>query len=61
MGFQVEITPDHILLADDEGEIVYWDKQEWVDDPQLTINIAVAIHNGHLYGTTFLRNLLRKR
>ncbi len=32
----VEITKDHVVIFDDDGrEVVYWDKKEWEDEPEI--------------------------
>lgn len=40
----VRITDDYIQIVDDTGdEVVYWDRQEWIEDPEVTLSIAQAI------------------
>jgi len=32
----VEIAKDHVVIFDDDGrEVVYWDKKEWEDEPEI--------------------------
>lgn len=40
--YAVELAPDHLSIRDEQGEVVYWDVQEWVDDPSLVMVIANA-------------------
>ncbi len=56
--FTVDIHPDSIVLMDEKGEIVYWDKQEWIDDPSLVLSIANAINQGHVNGGSAVRLLI---
>lgn len=37
------ISEDGIYINDDDGEIVSWIMQEWIDDPEVVISIASAI------------------
>lgn len=48
--FTAYITADHVSLSDAEGELVHWDRQEWLDDPDLAVTIANAINVGYLAG-----------
>lgn len=41
---RVECTNDHISISDDKGEIVYWDRAEWKEDPILLPIIANACY-----------------
>ncbi len=40
----IACSPDSISIKDSKGEIVYWDKQEWLEDPSLIISIANACY-----------------
>lgn len=40
----VRITDNYIQIVDDTGnEVAYWDRQEWVEDSEVTLSIAQAI------------------
>lgn len=41
---EIKYTEDSISISDSLGEIVYWDKQEWVEDPTLVLSIAHACY-----------------
>jgi hypothetical protein len=56
--FTVDIHSDSIVLMDEKGEIVYWDRQEWIDDPSLVLLIANAINQGHINGGSAVRLLI---
>jgi hypothetical protein len=45
-NLNVEITNDYVSITEDSGEeVVYWDQQEWIEDPELVVPaIANAIH-----------------
>ena len=43
MACTVEYGLDHIRVVDKQKEIVYWDKQEWIEDPDVVFAIANAI------------------
>jgi len=58
-GFNVEAITDYVCLTDRRGEIVYWDRQEWVEDPDLVITIAAVINHGHVHGSESLRKMLK--
>lgn len=55
MVFRAEIENDHIALFDDEEELIYWDCEEWREDPQIVILIANAINIGHVEGADGIR------
>ncbi|MEU1159193.1 hypothetical protein ABZ369_40320 [Streptomyces sp. NPDC005918] len=57
-GFHVVLDADSIYLSDDEGEIVMWTQSEWVDDPELVLNIANAISIGYQYGAAAVRSCI---
>ncbi len=59
--FRVSARLDYIRLEDEQGEIVYWDKQEWIDDPDLVITIANAIIYGNALGGAAVRELIERR
>ena len=41
---EVKLYSDAIVIYDDKGdEIVYWDKNEWIEDPNLVFNIVRAV------------------
>jgi hypothetical protein len=40
---KVYIKEQYIKILDNGKELVYWDKQEWIEYPQLTTVIAHAI------------------
>ncbi len=42
--YKVECKEDHISISDDKGEVVYWDRAEWRDDPLLVPTIAHACY-----------------
>ena len=39
----ITIRTDFIRISDGARELVYWDRQEWVEDPDLTTTIANAV------------------
>lgn len=39
----VMISEDGVYINDNDGPIVIWTMQEWVDDPRVVISIASAI------------------
>jgi len=55
----VFIGVDYIYIADDEGEIVYWDAAEWHEDPDLIVQITEAIRLAYTEGTEALRKRLK--
>ena len=40
---EVEVENDHISITHKGKELVYWDEQEWKDDPEVVVSIANAI------------------
>jgi hypothetical protein len=38
--FSVEVYPDYIQLLCNGREVLYWDQQEWIEDPNLIRNIV---------------------
>lgn len=58
MSFRYQAMADSIYLEDEKGEIIYWDRQEWLDDPDLCVTIAAAIEYGHVHGGEAVRALL---
>ena len=57
MAFRVEITSDHIALFDGEEELIYWDQEEWREDPSVVPPIAAAITLGFTEGPDAVRSL----
>jgi hypothetical protein len=58
---KIDIRADHITIADAKGdEIVYWDRQEWLDDPDLTIPISNAILLACMEGAEAVRAKLKR-
>lgn len=55
----VEIDEEHIEIGDDRGEIVYWDRAEWIEVPDLALVIAGAIKILYEEGGDALRKKLR--
>ena len=44
MKLIVEFNEDAIGIHDeDENEIVYWTKDEWIDDPEIVFSIVNAV------------------
>lgn len=60
MSVNIEILADYIIIADEKGEIVYWDRQEWLEDPDVIVPITNAIHIAHTEGAEALRAWLKK-
>jgi len=40
----VYIRDDFISIADDEGEVVRWVRDEWLEEPDIVVTIANAIN-----------------
>lgn len=40
---KVEFGSDYIAICDDEGEIVRWVKDEWVENPDVVFSIANGV------------------
>lgn len=43
MKAKVEFGEDYIRIYDTKGEIVYWDEQEWKEEPEVVYSIANAV------------------
>jgi hypothetical protein len=57
----VSIGPDYIAIYDDQGEeIAYWIEDEWLNEPELAINLANAIRIYYTKGPKFMKELLGK-
>jgi len=55
----VEVDEDHVAIGDDNGEIIYWDRQEWIENPDLAPIIANAIKLLYEQGGSVVRSKLR--
>lgn len=53
--FRVERTADSVGLFDGAEELVYWDRQEWEENPSLLATIEEAIRIGHAEGSDGIR------
>lgn len=42
-NYKVIYGKDYIAVTRGKSEIVYWDKQEWIDDPEIVFSIANAV------------------
>lgn len=51
----VEIDPLAICISDEDGEIVYWDRAEWEEDPDVVAVIANAVKLYYTEGPAALR------
>lgn len=60
MSVNVEIRADYIVIADEKSEIMYWDRQEWLDDPDVIVPITNAIRIAYTEGGEALRARLKK-
>jgi hypothetical protein len=40
---KIKRTKDYVSISDSKGEVVYWDSQEWKDDPSVKLSINHAI------------------
>ena len=40
---ELDFAADAIYIRDDEGEIVSWVMQEWIDDPKVVLSIVNAV------------------
>lgn len=58
--FRAEISDECIVLWDGTEELVYWDRQEWIDDPALCVSIANAVKIGYTQGADAVRTILAK-
>lgn len=56
----VFIGSDYISISDEKGEIVYWDCQEWYDDPDIIVPITEAIRLALTEGGDAVRARLQK-
>lgn len=54
----VEVLGEHISISDANGEIIYWDQQEWMDDPTIVPAIVNAVTIGLEQGGTALRHVI---
>jgi hypothetical protein len=57
----VFIGYDCIFIADNEGEIVYWDSAEWHEDPDIIVPITEAIRLALTEGAEALREHLQQQ
>jgi hypothetical protein len=55
----VEITEDFIRIFDKKGEVVYWDKEEWKEEPNIIISITNAIKMA--YEGKDIRKIINKK
>jgi len=60
-SISVSAMADYICLSDEDGEIVYWDRQEWLDDPDLCVTIAATINYGMTHGAVAVRSMLSSK
>ena len=51
---------DYIAICHNGDELLYWDRQEWIDDPEVTFSIARAVQFSLNHGALALRAMLRK-
>lgn len=51
---------DYIAISHNGDELLYWDRQEWIEDPEVTFTIARAIQFALNRGALALRATLRK-
>lgn len=55
----IDIGKDYITIYDHEGtELVHWVEDEWIEDPEVVISIANAIHLFYTKGEAYLIDLL---
>jgi hypothetical protein len=57
---KIDINAEYIQICDEHGEIVYWDRAEWLDDPNIVIPIANAIMLALTKDGQTLRDKLKK-
>lgn len=56
----VAIGPDYLGIYDNLGEVGYWIEDEWIEEPQLTLNLANAVRLYYTKGPAFIREILGK-
>jgi hypothetical protein len=56
----VAIGPDYIAIYDQGEEIAYWHEDEWLQEPELAINLANAVRMYYTKGPALMRELLGK-
>lgn len=57
--FSAKVSNESIQINYDEKEVLYWDKQEWIEDPMLCVVIANVI-NEALTRPDYLYESLKK-
>jgi len=40
---EIEFGEDYVSISDEQGEVVRWVMQEWVEDPTVVLSIANAV------------------
>ena len=43
MKQRIDFGDDYISISDKQGEIVYWDINEWIQEPQVVFSIVNAV------------------
>jgi hypothetical protein len=41
--YSINFDPEGIAIYHDDNEVLYWHKQEWIDEPEVVFSIAYAI------------------
>ncbi len=54
----VEVLGEHISISDENGEIIYWDQEEWMSDPTIVPAIVNAVTIGLSDGGAELRRII---